>query len=216
MTTTAATAHSATLGERCLAWCLAQAEREPVPTPDTLARWFAPCVRDGEPLGIRSGNHCAAAQCAAALACADGETLPHQYRAAAKEIMADAIDAGAWHEASELRAGLWYPAPGDLAVYDRSQPGRPETAWWGHVDRVISVLSSGFGNVGANEGPGGAWRIQVTDYSHARLLGFVAYPRPHEQRPVHLLSREEVARIRNLVALTAHTAAGPEASWWET
>ena len=165
------------LGQRCVEWCRQAMAKENPPSAATLALWFSHAERNGKKLGITRGNHCAIAQSVAALeSTSKGENIPHRPRAAAKELRDDARSRGAWHDRAEVLAGTYTPNVGDLAVYDRSQPGRPETKWWGHVDRVSAVFAASFENIGANEGPGGSWRVQRTDFSHPSLLGFVAYP----------------------------------------
>lgn len=212
------------VGELAVEWCRGQMMRENPPSAGTKAAWFAKCERNGLIgfLGSKfSGNHCAAAQCAAAFACAKpDETLPHRHRAGAKELMADAAESGAWVSRERVLAG-WRPRAGDLAIYDRSQPGRPETSWWGHVDRVSDVGVADYENIGANEGPGGAWRVQRTEYDHPRLLGFVSYPQPEqeqEQPPVDEPAAPEITdadrrHVETLVTLTMEQA---EAEWWAT
>lgn len=158
-------------------------QRENPPSPARKAELFLPCVRKGKPIWrtltpaqAKGLNHCAAFASGAAWAVAEeGEEIPHSYRAGAKELMDDAIHHGSWVPASKTRSG-WRPEVGDLAIYDRSQPDRPETAWWGHVDRVSEVGPASYRNIGANEGSGGAWVEQWTPYQHPKLLGFITYP----------------------------------------
>lgn len=169
---------NASLGEMCALWCEHQARTVERPGAALVASWLKVCERNGKPLGITKGNHCAAAQSAALRAMKrDGDKLPHGYRAAAKELMADAGSAGTWREATLWREGDWSARVGDLAVYDRSVPGRPETSWWGHVDRVVVVDDQKVTTLGANEGPQGEWRRETLTKDHPRLLGFVEYPR---------------------------------------
>lgn len=211
-----------TLGERALEWSLEEAEREPIPAPVTKSLWFAGCVRGGKkmwPSGITPAqaaklNHCAAAVCyATARAMFEmfkegiGSSEPHGYRASAKELMRDALEKGTWHGVHEARSGLWLPRPGDLAIYDRSVPNRPETAWWGHVDRVIDADADGYANIGANEGIGGAWKREHSLYTNPRLLGFVSYATPD---PV--LDPQLAAHVSGAVAISMDEA---EANWWE-
>ena len=211
------------LGERCLLWCQAQRALEDPPSVATRAKWFRLCERGGKALvgpwtkdaALADWNHCAAAQSAAlSVVARAGDVLPHGYRAGARELMADAIERHCWHEVSEVRAGVWEPAVGDLAIYDRSVPGRPETSWWGHVDRVMELQRSSSGrvtsytNLGANEGAD-MWREQVTPISHTRLLGFVAYPQanvPEKPHPDHLLSDEQIVHTKALAALALDSA----------
>jgi GH25 family lysozyme M1 (1,4-beta-N-acetylmuramidase)/peptidoglycan hydrolase-like protein with peptidoglycan-binding domain len=165
------------LGTRCVDWCRREMARENPPSAKTKALWFAHAERNGKKLGISAGNHCAIAQSVAALESARADdTIPHRPRAAAKELRSDAQQGKVWHPIQEVLSGRYRPRVGDLAIYDRSQPGRAETAWWGHVDRVTRIFESSFENIGANEGPGGAWQVQTTDFAHPKLLGFVEYP----------------------------------------
>ena len=202
-----------TLGELCVKVAVEEMNRQNPPTKKDLADFFEHCERGGKKLGIKSGNHCAAFASWTALVAVqempwmDEDDIPHRPRAGARELMADAIETHCWHEQSEVLKGVWTPFPGDLAIYDRSIPGRPETAWWGHVDRVIEVKNGKFKNIGANEVPTrsgiNATRIEETTLDHPRILGFVAYPRPEQQEPKHLLPEWQIDYIKSLVALTA-------------
>lgn len=167
-----------TLGEAALAWSLDQYERNNPPTAEDVASWFEPAERDGERLGLSSGNACAVAACAAAFRTCRSycELVPHGYRASAKELMYDAAERGAFlSRTAVLNEGL-RPHVGDLAIYDRSYVDRPDTEWFGHVDRVISVDADGYQNLGANEAPHSGWAIDWSAYTNDRLLGFVLYP----------------------------------------
>jgi len=201
-----------TFGEMCVKVAEREMARVNPPTAVDVAVYFQNCVRGGKILGIKKGNHCAAfaSWCAAQTLLEMGvdspPNLPHQYRAGAKELMCDSIASATWHEKSEVLAGVWLPEKGDLAIYDRSIPGRPETAWWGHVDRVMSVDGSHYQNIGANEAPNptgiNATRIEWTPFNHSRLLGFIAYPRENSQSPKHLLKSWQIDYLKGLVALT--------------
>jgi hypothetical protein len=128
------------------------------PNPERIAWYHAVAVRNGRPLGITSGNYCASAQSRALLECVlPGDAKPHEARAAAIELQADAMRVGRWHPIAEVRGGKWRPRSGDLAVYDRSNPAEPSTGWQRHVDRVIQLSADGAHceNIGANEVAGG-------------------------------------------------------------
>lgn len=177
----------ASMGEWAAWWSLVMAADEERPRAETIAAWLRGCVRRGQPLEVTTGNHCAAAASAAGVLAelATGASAPHQPRAAAREIMIDAQASGAWRAAGAWRAGTWLPAVGDLAIYDRSVEGRPETSWWGHVDRVVAIIDgAAVETCGANEGPRGEWRREVLRSDHPRLLGCVEYPRPHYHPPM--------------------------------
>jgi hypothetical protein len=207
------------LGERCVEWCIRQMQGQLRPSTALLASWFEIAERNGRPLGLRvtetnRPNHCAIAQCNAAFECRiPGELIPHRMRAAAKELMVDAIGSRAWHSRAEVDQG-WRPRTGDLAIYDRSKPGKPETSWYGHVDRVIECTGGLFKNIGANEGPRGEWVLQVTPIDTPKLLGFVSYPtlEPVQRETSLEITDEDRAHVASLVGLSLSEA---EARWWE-
>jgi len=164
-----------TLGERCLHWCLEEAQLHEHPDAARIAWYHAVAMRKGKALGITVGNFCASAQSRALVECAfEGDARPHEPRAGAIELQQDATRLGNWHSAAEVRARKWSPRPGDLAIYDRSTPAE---TWLRHVDRVIRVSDDGlqYENIGANEG-GGNWHREWSPFSNPKLLGFVAYP----------------------------------------
>lgn len=136
--------------------------------PD-VARYFSGCVRSGAPLGITSGDWCAAgASWAAWRSVRSGEIVPHLWRAAVSEIRADALDSGAWVPADVARSGDWSPRPGDLAVWIREADG-----WRGHVARVTDVEPSRFVTLGANEQS--TWSYTSRSWGEPTLRGFVDY-----------------------------------------
>jgi hypothetical protein len=168
-----------TLGERCLAWCLEETRAHEHPNVERITWYHAVAVRNGKPLtGLTTQNHCASAQSRALLECLlPNDTRPHEPRAGALELQQDAMKRGNWHSAAEVRARKWFPRPGDLAIYDRSDPKKPETSWFRHVDRVIQISDDGsqYENIGANE-IARAWRREWSRFANPKLLGFVAYP----------------------------------------
>lgn len=83
------------LGERCLAWCLEEAATHRQPNAERIAYYHKVAVRNGKPLGIKVGNHCASAQSRAMIESKlEGEALPHEPRAGALELQQDAIANG--------------------------------------------------------------------------------------------------------------------------
>lgn len=167
-----------TLGERCLAWCLEEPAAHKHPDAARIAWYHAVAIRNGKPLGIKTGNHCASAQSRALVECLlAGDVKPHEPRAGALELQQDAIANGRWHSRDEVLSGKWLPRPGDLAIYNRANPADPKTSWWRHVDRVIRVTDDGasYENIGANE-VAGAWNRETTSFESPKLLGFVSFP----------------------------------------
>ena len=198
-----------TLGERCVEWCLSHlghTEQPPGSNDSPLIRsWLAPCVRGDGPdayeLGLSKVNWCSAFQCAAMHAqLATGEALPHGYRAGVVELVEDTSlgndglirYAGKYRPVGLVRAGEWAPEAGDLAIWDRSNPAKPQSSWWRHVERVVKYDADAgiFTAVGGNEGH--AVRVDQNHIGAARLLGFIEYPRREVTTglPVNLTDQE--------------------------
>ncbi len=78
----------------------------------------------------------------------------------AKAIMDQIQRAGGvaqWHSAEELRRAPALARAGDVVVWDRSDPARPETSWQGHVGVVLRVdpAAGELETVEGNSGPTG-------------------------------------------------------------
>jgi len=208
-----------TLGERCVAWCLqhvGEQETPPGSNDSPLIRsWLAPCARGyGDKrvvLGISKMNWCSSFQCAAVRACLrPGEKQPHDYRAGVVELVEDTYNgqdglmpfAGRYVPIELTRNGEFWPSVGDLVIWDRSDPSKPETAWYRHVNRVVKFTASEgtFQTVGGNEGQ----RVMVSEHhvSSAKLLGWIHYPvpsRPQVEPP--MLSDADREQILNNVGM---------------
>ncbi len=178
-----------TLGERALAFSANEKERgvkEKPPRSNTgpeIAEYFGPAKRRSSSgveyrLGITKGNWCCVSACAAMKASLlDGEVAPHGYRAGVVEAVRDAMERGTWMGVELVRGRERVVHIGDLAVFDRSVPGRPETSWWRHVARVSVIPSVGgdFRTLGGNESD--QYLDTPRRLDSPKLLGFIAYPR---------------------------------------
>lgn len=208
-----------TLGERCVAWCLqhvGHTEAPPGSNDSPLIRsWLAPCARGYENkrvvLGISKMNWCAAFQCAAMQACLmPGDEKPHDYRAGVVELVEDTYPgqdglmpfAGRYMPIALTRVGEFRPSIGDLVIWDRSDPLKPETDWYRHVSRVVKFSASEgtFQTVGGNEGQ----KVAIGEHhiSSTKLLGWIHYPvpnRPQVKSP--LFSDAEREQILNNVGM---------------
>lgn len=212
------------LGERCIAWCLKHVghkEQPPGSNDSPLIRqWLAPCARGyGDKrvvLGISKMNWCAAFQCSAMQACLrPGEAKPHDYRAGVVELVEDTYPgqdgkmpfAGRYIPIEQTRKGDFTPSVGDLAIWDRSVSGKPETSWWRHVNRVISYSDSEgtFQTVGGNENQ----QVSVAEHhiGAAKLLGWIHYPQPDKPQPQSGFSEQEKDQIMNMVGMFLREAA---------
>jgi hypothetical protein len=139
-----------------------------------------------------------------------GERPVHGYRAGVVELVADVQVGedycGRWLGIEDVRAGDGWPCVGDLAVYNRSVAGRPETSWWRHVNRIESIHDDMFVAIGGNE----RHKIRRGSYhfSNPKLMGFILYPpaRPDgsTRNPVTrpMLSDREREQIMDQVALS--------------
>jgi hypothetical protein len=214
-----------TLGERCVEWCLKHVgEKEQPPGSNDspfIRQCLAPCARGyGDKrivLGISKMNWCAAFQCAAMQACLrPGDLKPHDYRAGVVELVEDTYPgndglmpfAGRYIPVEQARSGKFAPSIGDLAIYDRSTPGKPETSWFRHVNRVISYHDAEgiFQTVGGNEGQ----QVSVGEQhiGHAKLLGFIHYPQPEQPAPeAPVFTEHERQQIQNMVGMFLREAA---------
>lgn len=155
---------------------------QPNTSPD-VEIYLSGCLRnlDDDPelenLMLKAGNWCAAfVSWCSDICLLPGEEKPHEYRAGVVEIIADAKSRGRWIPASEVIAQRVSVSPGDLVIWDRSKPGRPETSWHRHVNRLKSLTATGIRTIGGNE------RRTIIDTSdapkgldHDKLIGFVSY-----------------------------------------
>ncbi|NUO51553.1 MAG: hypothetical protein HOV80_22075 [Polyangiaceae bacterium] len=95
----------------------------------------------------------------------------------ARVWMSDAQRAGTWVSAARARQDPSLVRPGMFAVWDRSQQGKPETAWWGHIGLVNGAIVSGsWPSLEANSGPTGeetlVWSRTLSD---PKLYGFGSF-----------------------------------------
>lgn len=176
-----------------------------------IREYLAPCVRGDRnaKLHLTASNWCQAFAswcCYQALLPTD-KGPPHGYRAGVVEAIADVRDpnakwTGRWVSVAEMRATGWCPFPGDLAIYDRSIKGKPETSWYRHVNRVVSFdeKEGTFRTVGGNEGQ----KVSLAEQhiTKSSLLGFIAYPQEHHIQVKELISSEERVQLANLVYAT--------------
>src|SRR5690606_18442038 len=135
--------------------------------------------KDGtlDPLRLTAANWCMAFQSWLMTQClAQGEYPPHEYRAGVVEAVADAKARGLWRDVREVREGEWSPNMGDLVIWDRTTPGKPETAWMRHVNRLVRLTPRELLTIGGNEHR----TILEREYDPAglaspKLLGFISY-----------------------------------------
>ena len=142
------------------------------------------------PLGLPPGsNWCAAAvrSWVVRAAKALGIEAPAIGGPGAKAIIEQVKAAGGeWIDAANLRpedveAGMVF-------VEDRSVPGRPETAWWGHTGLVAGAAVGGryYPSVEGNSGPLGDQVADMRrDLRSPRLLGMGRFPKRLDEVPAH-------------------------------
>lgn len=171
---------SVSLGQRCVEWSLSKVGVSESPPGSNsgpeISLWLSECVRgdNNQKLGITKGNWCAAFASAALEAClSPGDERPHMRRCSVAELMADAMACHAWVPIDLVRLGEYTPEPGDLACYDRSDPTKPETSWYKHVNRVVAWHGETYDAVGGNEN--NAVRTSEQRADNPKLLGFITY-----------------------------------------
>ena len=151
-----------------------------------ILEYFAGCVRHGRNIGaaLQADEYpwCAAGlSYCASVAAVDGETIPHRWRAAVRELWEDAIASGSAVGAARLRRGDHTPQLGDVWIRTRGGPAFGEgaaafakTAGKGHTGRIASW--SGDRGTTLDGNVGDAWSdVQVT-LADPRLVGVIAYP----------------------------------------
>jgi hypothetical protein len=146
------------LGERCVLFCENEMKNKVCEdykgayTSKRIREYFSICTRltNGKEIHIplQSGNWCAASQSFALHeSLLPDEVLPHGYRLGVVEIVSDCQRLGLWRPTPSVKAGKYSIKKGDIIVFDRSNPNKPETAWFRHIGRVLEITSNllGFG-----------------------------------------------------------------------
>lgn len=126
------------------------------------------------PLGLPDGDNWCAAAVASWLRRAakrTGHPSPIAGSGGAKETMRQLQRAVLWIDRADLRPED--VRPGMISVWDRSDPKRPETSWWGHIGVVAGpVDASGvYLSVEGNSGNGGEVAEMRRRLDDPRLLG---------------------------------------------
>ncbi len=216
-----------TLAERCVRLCHSEMASDvranPYGMPNTGPRvreYLAGCMRDVDrdgdldPLGLTAGNWCMALQSWVLFnSLQPDDDPPHHWRAGVVEAVSDAKKRGLWLDVEAVRAGEFVPKRGDLAIWDRSNPDKPSTSWWRHVNRItewdeadpIVLADDYFRTIGGNEGR----RIRLTGerpklLESGKLLGFIRYDLADpevESPPRELLSPVESRRLQSQIAM---------------
>ena len=207
------------IGERALEvalkelWAGIKEEPPGSNTGPKIREYLDPCVRGDKHTDLRltASNWCMAfsSWCQFQVLALD-EIPAHGYRAGVVEAVADARSgkfSGKWVPIQEVRKNVWKPSSGDLAIWDRSVPNRPDTAWWRHVNRVVKFADDEgfFTTVGGNEYD--KVRLSSSHITASKLLGFIAYPKlevsaPEPPPPSNELTEREKEELGKLVALT--------------
>lgn len=165
------------LGERCVAFCLAEMVAgvgETPPGSNTSPRireYLAPCYRreTGKDLGLTAAEWCAAAQCYAQRACLRaGEAGAHGYYASGFELEQSAKAVGTFREPG------YVPRCGDIAVLRRTGSDPKTAGWQRHIARVIQVDGGRYETIGGNEG--NRWQRTWRRLDGQELVGWIAYP----------------------------------------
>lgn len=93
----------------------------------------------------------------------------------AQALMGQFKAAGKWLPASEARKNPALVQPGMVPVWDRSDPARPETGWWGHIGLTTSGVNElgRFHTIEGNSGPMGDRCVENERMlDSAQLFGF--------------------------------------------
>lgn len=172
-----------TLGQRALAHAVAEVGVKETPGPGNTKRvleFLSVCIgrpergpaANGKPLGLNQDSFawCAAfASWCMVQAANEGDTLPHEPRAAVWELVADARERGTWRDVSSG----YKPKPGDLGIYKRAGGDPRIKGQSGHVDRVETVGASTYTAIGGNEAD--QVRRELQRYDATDVVGWIVY-----------------------------------------
>lgn len=92
----------------------------------------------------------------------------------AQALMGQFKAAGLWLSASDARKNPALVKAGMVPVWDRSDPARPESSWWGHIGLTTSGVKGGkFTTIEGNSGPMGDRVVENSRLlSDSKLFGF--------------------------------------------
>ncbi len=164
---------SKTLGEKCVDWCLAQAEAESKPSIVTATEWFGVANNHLIDTHLESRFYCAVAQSAAVAAVNGGSLIvePHEYYTGIKALLESAKERGTYRDISALKNG-WKPSVGDLVI-EEAWASQIELTMPAHVSRITKVYDTGFEKIGVVS----TWRIKRQKWDNKRIIGFIEYPK---------------------------------------
>jgi peptidoglycan hydrolase-like protein with peptidoglycan-binding domain len=176
------------LGERALYFSLSEKTKNVKEVPNgsntspEIKEYFKHATRivkgQEKKLGLSAGNWCAVSSCyATKQALLKDEKMPHGYRAGVVELIQDSMKLGNWKSAKDIRDKKYIMQRGDLAIFDRSVPGKPNTSWWRHVARVETVVQKDnktFRTLGGNEK--NCYQFTERDITTKKFIGCIAYP----------------------------------------
>ena len=175
------------IAERAVLWSLAQQALGPIETEGhnagpLIAAYHSGAMRRDDkgqekPLGITSGNWCASGlSYAERQVLLPGEQPVLPWRASGVELLRDAEERGRWRPVAAVRAGVWLPRRGDVAIFVRPAAADPKLEWRRHVGRVSRAPDTAgrYQTIDANHGE--QWGVRERKLTDGALLGFVQYP----------------------------------------
>lgn len=129
-----------------------------------------------------------------------------------RELSASGAAGARWFTAEDIRRDPSLLLPGDAVIWDRSDPAKPETSWYGHVGVVASPASArSFTTIEGNSGQLGDRVAEMTrSVDDPRLIGAGRAWAPG--RATTSAARVRGAAIR---ATYARPQFVPPAPWWE-
>jgi hypothetical protein len=207
------------LGERALYFSLSEKAKNVREQPDgsnggpEIKEYFKNVTRNIKgketKLGLTSGNWCSVSACfAMEKSLLKDEKMPHGYRAGVVELIQDSMKLGSWKSAEDIRNKKYTMQKGDLAIFDRSVPGKSNTSWWRHVARVETETredGKSFRTLGGNEK--NCYQLTERDITSSKFIGCVAYP-----QDVYDVSNEPSADITAELEI-AYPASAVDEGW---
>lgn len=171
-----------TLGQRCVKFMEDEMKANVTCNPNLPAtprvkEYFSICTRkvNGKetPIKLTQGNWCAAAISFSLYSSIQtNEEKPHNYRVGCVEIMQDLMDNHKWYTKDLIKRKIANILPGDIVITDRSNPSNPNSSWWRHILRVVSVNDDGTFRCISGNSIGGRYQYSNHSLDDKNLIGF--------------------------------------------
>lgn len=169
------------IGERCLKFMEKEMEdvvtcNPNLPAVPRVKEYFSILTRKINnkevKLGLIQGNWCAAAVSFSLYNSLENDNPMHGYRAGCIEIQKDMEEKSNFFKPDFIQKKFAPLMLGDIVITDRSNPSKPETAWWRHILRVSKINNDDTFECISGNSIGGQYRISKHKLEDKNIVGF--------------------------------------------